>query len=108
MSPYKRPSRYDARATSGLAQHRVAAVLACLKVLPPDADLDTRREHATKILALAHGEEHPTFRKVITPAAVYEMLTRNSQCVLNQTGRCPLLVFSQQFCEELNSFFQED
>jgi hypothetical protein len=61
-----------------------------------------------EILALGSGEERPTPRKTITPAAVYEMITRNSQCVLNQTGRCPLVVFSQQFCEELNSFFEED
>ena len=108
MSPYKRPSRYDARATSELAQRRVTAVLACLKVLCPSADLDTRRELASRILALAHGEEHQVPRKMIAPAAVYEIFARNSQCILNQTGRCPLLVFSQQFCEELNSFFQED
>jgi hypothetical protein len=108
MSPYKRPSRYDARATSDLAHRRVAAVLACLKVLCPSADLDCRRELASKILVLAHGEDHPVPRKMITPAAVYEIFTRNSQCVLNQTGGCPLLVFTEQFCEELNSFFQED
>jgi hypothetical protein len=108
MSPYKHPSRYDARATSDLAQRRVLAVLACLKELCPDADLRTQQQLASKILTLAHGEEHPTPRKMITPGAIYEMITRNSQCVLNQMGRCPLLVFSQQFCEELNSFFQED
>jgi hypothetical protein len=78
----------ECNAISQLARRRVAAVLACLKVLCPSADLDTRRELTSKILALAHGEEHPTHRKVITEAAVYEMLTRNSQCVLNQTGRC--------------------
>lgn len=100
--------RLETDAPPELAQRRVAAVLACLKVLCPSADPRTRRELASRILTLAHGEEHPTPRKMITPAAVYEMLTRNSQCVLNQTGRCPLLVFSQQFCEELNSFFQED
>jgi hypothetical protein len=108
MSPYKRPSRYDARATSDHAQRRVAAVLACLKVLCPNADLRTRQQLTSKILTVAHGEERPTPRKMITPAAIYEMLTRNSQCVLNQTGTCPLLVFSQQLCEELNSFFRED
>jgi hypothetical protein len=108
MSPYKRPNRYDARATSDLAQRRVAAVLACLKVLCPDADLRTRQQLASKILTLAHGEEHPVPRKMITPATVYEMITRNSQCILNQTGRCPLLVFTKQLCEELNSFLQED
>jgi hypothetical protein len=108
MSPYKRPSRHDARAISDLAQRRVVAVLACLKVLCPDANLRTRKQLASKILTLAHGEEHPTPRKVITPAAIYEMIRRNSQCVLNQTGRCPLLVFTKQLCEELNSFFQED
>jgi hypothetical protein len=93
---------------SELAQRRVMAVLACLKVLCPSADPRTRRELASKILTLAGGKDRPVPRKTITPAAAYEIFTRNSQCVLNQTGRCPLLVFSQQFCEELNSFFQED
>jgi len=45
---------------------------------------------------------------MITPAAAYEIFTRNSQCILNRTGRCPLLVFTKQLCEELNSFFHED
>jgi hypothetical protein len=98
----------ESHTISGLALRRVAAVLACVKVLCPDADLVTRRELASKILTLAHGEEHPTPRKVITEAAVYEIFTRNSQCVLNQTGRCPLLVFTNQLCEELNEFFTED
>jgi hypothetical protein len=93
---------------SELAQRRVMAVLACLKVLCPSADLDTRRELASKILTLAHSQDRPVPRKMITPAAVYEMFTRNSQCVLNQKGRCPLLVFTKQICEELNEFFGED
>jgi hypothetical protein len=105
MSPHKRPS-HVAKATSDLAERRVVAVLECLKVLCPSADPRTRRELASKILTLVGTDRLP--RKMITPAAVYEMITRNSQCVLNQTGRCPLLVFSQQLCEELNSFYQED
>jgi hypothetical protein len=108
MSPNKCPSRYGARATSDLAQRRVLAVLACLTVLCSSADPRTRQQLASKILTLARGDDRPVPRKMITPAAVYEMITRNSQCVLNQTGRCPLLVFSQQLCEELNSFFHED
>jgi hypothetical protein len=52
--------------------------------------------------------DDPVRPKIITPAALYEMFTRNSQCVLNETGRCPLLVFTKQLCEELNSFFNED
>ena len=36
------------------------------------------------------------------------MFTRNSQCVLNQTDWSPLLVFTEQLCEELNEFFRED
>ena len=108
MSPYKHPSRHDATATANLAQQRVLAVLACLKVLCPSADLDTRRELAGKILALARGDDRPIPRKMITPAEAYEIFTRNSQCILNRTGRCPLLVFTKQLCEELNSFFHED
>ncbi len=99
--------RDEADATSEHAQRRVMAVLACLKVLCPSADPRTRRALASKILTLAGGKDRLTSKK-ITPAAVYEIFTRHSQCVLNQTGRCPLLVFSQQFCEELNSLFQED
>ncbi len=67
-----------------------------------------RRQLATEILALVHREDRIIPQRTITPAAAYEMFTRNSQCVLNQTGRCPLLVFTKQLCEELNEFFEED
>jgi hypothetical protein len=67
-----------------------------------------RRQLATGILALVHREDRPISQSTITPAAVYEMVTRNSQCVLNQTSRCPLLVFTKQLCEELNEFSEED
>ena len=105
MKPYKRPS---AQATSELAQRRVVAVLECLKVLCPSADIRTRRDLATQILTLVRGQDRPVPHKTISPAAVYEMFTRNSQCVLNQMGRCPLLVFTKQLCEELNEYFRED
>ena len=107
MSLHKRPSCVD-KATSALAERRVVAVLECLNVLCPSADLDTRRELASKIMTLVRGQDRLIPKKTITPAAVYEMITRNSQCVLNQTGRCPLLVFTEQLCEELNEFFGED
>ena len=107
MSPHKRPS-HVAMATSDLAERRVVAVLACLKVLCPSADRNTLRQLATEILVLVRGKDRLIAQKTITPAAVYEMITRNSQCVLNQTGRCPLLVFTKQLCEELNEFFLEE
>jgi hypothetical protein len=61
-----------------------------------------------KCACLGRPGDGPVRPKIITPAGLYEMFTRNSQCVLNQTGRCPLLVFTKQLCEELNSFFNED
>lgn len=106
MRAHKSP-RHDADAISELAQRRVMAVLACLKILCPSAHPGTRRKLASEILTLAGGKDHLP-RKKITPASVYEIFTRNSQCVLNQTGRCPLLVFTKQLCEELNEFFEED
>jgi hypothetical protein len=106
MSSNKRAGE-ESHTISGLAQRRVVAVLACLKVLCPTADLDTRRELARKILTLTGGKDRLPPKK-ITPAAVYETFTRNSQCVFNQTGRCPLLVFTKQLCEELNEFFREE
>ena len=55
------------------------------------------KQLASKILTLVHDIDRPVPpKKVITPAVVYEMFVRNSQCVLNKTGRCPLLVFTKQ------------
>jgi len=67
-----------------------------------------RKRLATEILSLERGKDSAAPQKTISPAALYEMITRNSQCVLNQRGRCPLLVFTKQLCEELNEFFTED
>jgi hypothetical protein len=44
-------------------------------------------------------------RRRITDAQVVEMVWAHSQCVKNQTGHCPLLVFGRQLAEELNAFF---
>jgi hypothetical protein len=57
---------------------------------------------------VVRAQDRPVSQKTIYPAAVYEMFMRNSQCVLNQTGRCPLLVFTEQLREELNEYVRED
>jgi hypothetical protein len=44
-------------------------------------------------------------KRELTPAALYELFERHSQCVLDQSGKCPLLVFTQQMCWEINEFF---
>jgi hypothetical protein len=44
-------------------------------------------------------------KREITSAALYELFERHSQCVLDQTGKCPLLVFSEQMCWAINDFF---
>jgi hypothetical protein len=44
-------------------------------------------------------------KRELTPAALYELFERHSQCVLDQSGKCPLLVFTRQMCDELNEFF---
>jgi hypothetical protein len=36
------------------------------------------------------------------------MVWRHSRFVLNETGKCPLLVFSRPMADELNEFFKED
>ena len=44
-------------------------------------------------------------KRELTPAALYELFERHSQCVFAQSGKCPLLVFTQQMCWEINDFF---
>jgi hypothetical protein len=44
-------------------------------------------------------------KRELTPAALYELFERHSQCVMDHQGRCPLLVFTEQMCWEINEFF---
>jgi len=41
----------------------------------------------------------------ITPQALAELIQRHSRCVLDQKGKCPLLLFVGQMCWELNEYF---
>jgi uncharacterized protein (DUF779 family) len=54
---------------------------------------------------LRHGAALKQPKRELTPAALYELFERHSQCVFDQSGKCPLLVFTQQMCWEINEFF---
>jgi hypothetical protein len=60
------------------------------------------------ILALIDGEDNTIPQRKIADAQAVEMVWRHSQCVLNQTGRRPVLVFGRQLAEEINEFFSGD
>jgi hypothetical protein len=74
----------------------------------PDVDQSTRAKLAGSILALLDDKDWRLPQKKITDAQVVEMVWRHSQCVLNQRGRCPLLIFGKQLAEEINEFFTEE
>jgi hypothetical protein len=90
------------------AQRRVALTLAYLGMACPDIDQSTRTRLANSILTLMNGQDRRLPQKKITDAQVVEMVWRHSQCVLNQTGKCPLLVFGRPMADELNEFFAEE
>jgi len=90
------------------AHDRAVAVLQCVNVLCPGADPRTKRKLANQILSLANDKGRSTARRKITPQSVHEMVARNSQCVYERAGKCPLLVFSEQLAEEINLFFGEE
>jgi hypothetical protein len=90
------------------AQRRIALTSAYLKVICPAIDRSKRTRLVDSILALTDGEDRRSPQKKIADAQVVEMVWRNSQCVLNQTGRCPLLVFGKQLAEEINEFFAQE
>lgn len=50
-------------------------------------------------------KRNPEERERITPEALMELISRHSQCVMDQKQRCPLLMFTQAMCWELNVFF---
>jgi hypothetical protein len=90
------------------AKRRIALTRVYLKMAFPDIDPGTLPKLADSILALIGGQDIAMPQKRITDAHAVEMVWRHSQCVLNQTGRCPLLVFGRQLGEEINRFFKED
>lgn len=93
---------------SDAIQRRIALTVAYLNVACPGIDPRTGTRIVDSILALIDGEERKVPQKKITDAQAVEMVWRHSQCVLNQTGKCPLLVFGRQMAEEVNAFFVED
>jgi hypothetical protein len=93
---------------SDAAQRRLALTRVYLKMAFPDIDPGTLPKLADSILALIGGQDIAMPQKKITDAHAVEMVWRHSQCVLNQTGRCPLLVFGRQLGEEINEFFMEE
>jgi hypothetical protein len=82
--------------------------VAYLKVVRPGIDPRTRTRLVDSILALIDDQCSAMSQRKIADAQVVEMVWRHSQCVLNQTGRCPLLVFGKQLAEEINEFFKGD
>jgi hypothetical protein len=90
------------------AERRIALTSAYLKVICPVVDQSKQSRLVDSILGLIDGEDQRLLRKKITDAHVVEMVWRHSQGVLNQTGRCPLLVFGKQLADEINELFGEE
>ena len=89
-------------------QRRIALTRVYLRMACPDIDRNNRIKLADSILALIDNQASATPQRWITDAQAVEMVWRHTQCVLNQTGRCPLLVYGRQLAEEINEFFAEE
>ena len=90
------------------SQRRITGVLGCLNILCPDADLHSKRKLPNRILALVDGHDGSLPQPRIADVQAVEMVWRHSQCIHNQRGKYPLLVFGGQLAEEINEFFAED
>ena len=96
----------SSQSTSPTQTRRIALTVAYLKVVRPGIDPSTRTRLVDSILALIDDQYSAMPQRKIADAQVVEMVWRHSQCVLNQAGRCPLLVFGKQLAEEINEFFK--
>jgi hypothetical protein len=54
---------------------------------------------------MRHGAVLSETNRELTSVVLYELIERHNQCVFDQSGKCPLLVFTQQMCWEINEFF---
>jgi hypothetical protein len=89
-------------------QRRIALTRVYLRMACPGIDQSTRTKLADSILALIDDQDLAVPQRRITDAQVVETVCRNSQCIRNQTGMCPLLVFGRQLAEEINEFFASE
>jgi hypothetical protein len=89
-------------------QRRIAVTSAYLRVICPGIDRSKRSRLVDSILALIDGEDRRLRQNKISDGQAVEMVWRHSQCVLNHTGRCPLLIFNKQLAEEINEFFAQE
>jgi hypothetical protein len=58
-----------------------------------------------RIDSLRGRKRKPKERERITPEALAELVSRHSQCVLDQQQKCQLIMFAQAMAWELNVFF---
>lgn len=87
------------------ARWKAASAVYCATVLRPDLDEVGKRKLANAILSLGDNQDRTVPKRRITPAAVEEMFFRQAQCVY---AKCPMLLFSRQLADELNTFFAEE
>ena len=80
-------------------------------LLAPRETPQRKARLAGRILAL-FGDDRSVGNMRITPEALMELISRHAQCVHDQTGKCPLILFCRPMAWELNEFFgvgnQED
>jgi hypothetical protein len=79
---------------------RAFLVYECLPVLVPKSSVAERRKFAADIMMLLKGR-----RERITPEALGELIRRSAVCVRDQSGKCPLVLFTQVMAWELNVYF---
>jgi hypothetical protein len=82
------------------ARFLAALVFEALPRLLPKASLDERRKLARDILSLCRGRKP----RRLTPEVLTELMMVHSSCVMDQKGRCPLLLSVRSLCWEVNQF----
>lgn len=83
------------------ARFLASLVFESLPILMPRAELAERRKLAADMLSLCAGRKPER----ITPEALGELIRRSAVCVHDQSGKCPLVLFTQVMAWELNVFF---
>jgi hypothetical protein len=81
------------------ARFLAAVVFEALPLLLPKANVAERRKLAADMLAVARGT-----RARLTPEVLTELLMVHSSCVMDQKGRCPLLLSVRSLTWEINQF----
>ena len=107
MSRYRRPNG-QFRCEMDLVKARVEAALRLVNLVCPRLNARRKRHLVNQVLTICDGKDRTPPKKQISQRILEELIWPQVQCLAQQRGRCPMLLFTEPLSRAINEFFNEE